>query len=69
VPIYEYRCPACAARFEEYLPLSTSPAPPCPVCGGSGVERLFSSFATEWLPGEVAWHRIPGKHDLPGGPA
>jgi putative FmdB family regulatory protein len=67
VPIYEYRCDGCETRFEEYLPLSTSPPPRCPRCASGEVVRVFSTFATEWLPGDVAWHRLPGKHDLPGG--
>jgi putative FmdB family regulatory protein len=67
VPIYEYRCDACKEQFEEYLSLSTSPAPPCPACGKTTVTRVLSMFATEWLPGDVAWHKMPGKWDLPGG--
>lgn len=67
MPIYEYRCNACDEKFEEYLPLSTSQAPPCPSCGNADVERLFSTFATEWLPSDIAWHRMPSKWDLPGG--
>jgi putative FmdB family regulatory protein len=67
VPIYEYRCTACRSRFEEYLPLSTSPPPPCPDCAAASPERLLSRFATEWLPSNVNWHRLPGRHDLPGG--
>jgi putative FmdB family regulatory protein len=58
VPIYEYRCGSCDERFEEYLGSSTAPAPPCPSCGATSVERVFSQFATEWKPSNVNWHRV-----------
>jgi putative FmdB family regulatory protein len=60
MPIYEYRCESCAERFEEYLSTSDKPAPPCPKCGATSVARLFSPFATEWLPSDVNWHRASG---------
>lgn len=25
-------------------------------------------FATEWMPSNVAWHKLPGKHDIGGLP-
>jgi putative FmdB family regulatory protein len=43
MPIYEYHCEKCDHDFEELLPTTTSPAPPCPKCGG-GVERVFSAI-------------------------
>lgn len=58
MPIYEYRCTACGERYEEFLSLSTKPAPPCPACGSKDVERLLSTINTEWLPSEVAWDRV-----------
>ncbi len=44
MPIYEYRCGACAGRFEE-LVRRPEEAPPCPACGSAEVERLVSAFA------------------------
>ena len=38
MPIYEYRCDECEERFEEFLSLSTKPAPPCPKCGSKKVD-------------------------------
>jgi putative FmdB family regulatory protein len=67
MPIYEYRCEECGERFEELVPASAKAAPPCPGCGAEGAKRLFSMFATEWLPSNVAWHKLPNKHDLGGG--
>jgi putative FmdB family regulatory protein len=58
MPVYEYRCAACGEKYEEYLTLSTNPAPPCPACGCEGAERLLSRINTEWLPSDVAWDRV-----------
>ena len=58
MPIYEYRCEGCGERFEEFLSLSTKPAPPCPKCGAEKAERLLSRINTEWLPSDVAWDRV-----------
>jgi len=45
---------------------SAKTAPPCPGCGAHGANRLFSTFATEWIPSNVAWHKMPSKHDMGG---
>jgi putative FmdB family regulatory protein len=58
MPIYEYRCQECEERFEEFLSSSTNPAPPCPKCGSTSVERLLSQINTEWLPSDIAWDRV-----------
>jgi len=58
MPIYEYRCTACEARFEEYLTTSDKPSPPCPSCASTAVERLMSSINTEWQPSDVKWNRV-----------
>jgi putative FmdB family regulatory protein len=44
MPIYEYACPDCSARFEE-LVRSPEDRPACPSCGEPAVERLISRFA------------------------
>ncbi len=67
MPIYEYLCTGCGERFEELVPASAEASPPCPKCGEADADRLFSMFATEWIPGNVAWHKMPHKHDLGGG--
>jgi len=66
MPIYEYRCTACDTRFEELVSASATAGPPCPSCGAADPERRFSTFATEWLPSNVAWHKLPNKHDMGG---
>jgi putative FmdB family regulatory protein len=66
MPIYEYRCTACTTEFEELVPASAAESPPCPSCGAEGAQRRFSMFATEWKPSNVAWHKLPNKHDMGG---
>jgi putative FmdB family regulatory protein len=43
VPLYEFDCPACGARFEEIVPAGCTA--PCPACGGEEVRRAFSPIA------------------------
>ncbi len=47
MPIYEYRCPHCRARFSllALRPGQEQPAR-CPRCGSAEVQRLVSRFAT-----------------------
>jgi putative FmdB family regulatory protein len=44
MPLYEYRCAACAHRFEALVSRRDEAAPHCPQCGGSEVERMLSAF-------------------------
>ena len=43
VPLYEFDCSACGARFEEVVPAGCTA--PCPACGGDQVTRSFSQIA------------------------
>jgi putative FmdB family regulatory protein len=43
VPLYEFDCGACGARFEEIVPAGCTA--PCPACGGERVTRAFSQIA------------------------
>jgi putative FmdB family regulatory protein len=43
MPLYDFRCRACGARFEANVPYGQSP--PCPECGACEGERLVSPFA------------------------
>ena len=46
MPLYEYRCPACAARFELLQRMGEgADAVRCPECGAVRVERQLSTFA------------------------
>ena len=43
MPMFEYRCEACGAQFEEIV--TGDRKPECPECGAPEVEKLFSAFA------------------------
>jgi putative FmdB family regulatory protein len=46
MPLYEYRCPACHARFEVLQRVGEgADAVRCPECGAGRVERQLSTFA------------------------
>jgi putative FmdB family regulatory protein len=48
VPLYEFDCGACGARFEEVVPAGCTA--PCPACGGERVMRVFSQVAASEVP-------------------
>ena len=43
MPLYEFDCAACGARFEEIVAAGCTA--PCPACGGEQVTRAFSPIA------------------------
>jgi putative FmdB family regulatory protein len=47
MPIYEYQCADCRRRVSLLVMRISDPEPPrCPRCGGGGLPRLMSRFAT-----------------------
>ena len=42
MPIYEYYCPTCEARFQHLARTFSAPPPACPGCGSAAVEKLVS---------------------------
>ncbi|GIV00243.1 MAG: hypothetical protein KatS3mg014_1858 [Actinomycetota bacterium] len=50
VPLFEFTCRDCGARFERLLP-AASPDPACPTCGSAAVSRLLSAFAAPGITG------------------
>lgn len=47
MPIYEYECPACAAKFELHRGINDSDSEiKCPKCGAKSPRRVFSAFST-----------------------
>jgi putative FmdB family regulatory protein len=48
MPLYEFDCDACHARFEELVPAGGQA--PCPHCGSQRVTRLFAPIASARLP-------------------
>ncbi|MCS7178644.1 MAG: zinc ribbon domain-containing protein [Anaerolineae bacterium] len=46
MPIYEYRCPKCGERFEQWVrSFSLQGEVMCPRCGNTEVEKAVSLFA------------------------
>ena len=45
MPIYEYECWGCGARFEQLILHGTTPE--CPSCKGHDLERQISMFAVD----------------------
>jgi len=43
MPIYEYRCSACAAELEKLQKISDSPLVECPECGKPALVKLVSA--------------------------
>jgi putative FmdB family regulatory protein len=47
MPLYEYSCESCGARFERIQKFSDPPVATCPTCGGP-VRKLLSSPAIQF---------------------
>lgn len=43
MPVYEFECEECGARFEELVAAGAAVA--CPRCGAEGTRRLYSEVA------------------------
>jgi putative FmdB family regulatory protein len=43
MPIYEFECEGCGARFEELV--AAGGATPCPACGSERTRRLYSTVS------------------------
>ena len=48
MPLYEYECDACGARFEQIRKFSDPPIEVCPTCGERKVQKLLSSPAIQF---------------------
>ena len=48
VPIYEFECSKCGARFEELVPAGQTA--PCPQCKSSEVQRRYSQIGEPRVP-------------------
>ncbi|MEA1959226.1 MAG: zinc ribbon domain-containing protein [Chloroflexota bacterium] len=44
MPVYEYLCKDCKRRVSVLL-LRSNTKPKCPICGGTDLDRRFSSFS------------------------
>ena len=45
MPVYEYRCNHCQHKVALYFRGFSETSPVCPQCGGTDLNRLFSTFA------------------------
>jgi len=50
MPMYEFRCQPCGARFEKLQKSEPVELPSCPVCGAAEVEKVLAPFATAGSP-------------------
>lgn len=48
MPLYEYQCQACGARFELIRKFSDPPLEQCTKCGSGPIDRLVSSPAFQF---------------------
>lgn len=48
MPLYEYQCDACGARFELIRKFSDPPLETCPTCKSGPVQKLVSSPAFQF---------------------
>jgi putative FmdB family regulatory protein len=48
MPLYEYECDSCGARFELIRKFSDPPVQVCPTCGAQGLRKLVSSPAFQF---------------------
>ena len=48
MPLYEYECEACGAKFELIQKFADPPAETCKVCGSGPVRKLVSSPAFQF---------------------
>jgi putative FmdB family regulatory protein len=57
MPIYEYRCTACGAAFEQLVRASDVPA--CPYCESGALERRMSAAAVGTTGGKTSVSTLP----------
>jgi len=48
MPLYEFDCQSCGARFDQIVPAGC--VAPCPACGREQVIRVFSRIAPPRVP-------------------
>jgi putative FmdB family regulatory protein len=45
MPLFDFRCRACAHEFEALVRPQDAGGPRCPACQGADLERLLATFA------------------------
>jgi putative FmdB family regulatory protein len=51
MPLYEYKCESCGARFEKLVSSDKRDEVTCSKCGSEQTKRQLSTFATSGLSG------------------
>ncbi|MBL0123353.1 MAG: zinc ribbon domain-containing protein [Betaproteobacteria bacterium] len=70
MPIYEYQCRDCNKEFEKLMRSST-PAPACPQCGSTALQKKLSTFAAVTAASSTTFNETPTPCQgcgMPGGP-
>lgn len=49
MPVYEYRCPTCKVEYSVERSIHAESI--SPICCGTGMERLFSTFGVQFKGG------------------
>jgi len=69
MPIYEYTCKSCNARFEQLVKsMTAAPKVTCPKCGSPQTARQLSVFAVGAEPSAKSASPAPGICGRCGGP-
>jgi len=69
MPIYEYNCTACDAKFERLIKsMSSSQSVACPKCGSKKTSRSLSVFAVGADPAKTSSSDSQGMCGRCGGP-
>jgi putative FmdB family regulatory protein len=55
MPIFEYKCQECGAKFEKLVLKPAADVVECPKCGTKRIEQQISSFISP----------VPGRHKAP----
>ena len=63
MPIYEFDCGECGARFEELSAVGTEAAA-CPSCGKDGASRRLSSFGLSRQPTAAQKRRMEDRRGI-----
>jgi putative FmdB family regulatory protein len=67
MPIYEYTCRACEHRFEELVSSTGGTLVACPQCSSDEVSKLFSTFQTRSVGGDMPRPAMGGGGGCCGG--
>ena len=68
MPMYEFRCADCSAKFEELIFATADLAEvQCPSCTSPQVTKVLSAFAVLGASGSAGFGEVPARGDDYGG--